>query len=198
MTATQQRNYSWMISTGRISRGRTIVDISFDDELVISAIAGHLGWSEGQGRSAIAYALSKMTISITRSPARLDDVPWSPGLVFASQRVRELLAFCEDQLVWAPVRFVGEPTPSRTSEPFFPLLPVHWFNCCKPLPNPPERISRIPFELDVDKIPSDIHIFCAVEWPGRLIVSDRVKDAIVKSRIKRAYFSEPTQRKPLW
>lgn len=183
---------------GRTSRGRTIVDIDLRCGLVVQELTCRERWSEGDGRSAVADVLSQTTVTIKQSRVPWDDIPWCPDLRFVSTPVRKLLGFCEDQVVWVPTPVVSATTHPADTQAYFPLLPVHVFSCGMQSPVPTERSGRVPFELDVNRVPPDIHIFCAVEWPGRILVSDRVKDAIVQSRVKRAYFSEPAEKIPLW
>ncbi len=196
MTIGDQRNYSWMFSAGRLSRGRTIVDVDRDYWVRLWTIVDHPQWYEEMRRSVADEMLSQFTISIKSTPASMDDIPWCPGVVFASPKVRELLAFCEDQVVWAPARLTGVRPPHAGEFPYFAMLSVHVLSCGKSLPRDPGPLGGARFEVDLEKVPEGIDIFRALEKPGRLLVSERVKETIERARIKKVFFDSPNDKPP--
>ena len=191
MTIGDQRNYWWMYSTGRLSRGRTIVDVDCDYSGLLSEITSVPGWSEKTVHANAYQPLSQLSISIKSTPASMDDIPWCPGIVFASPKVRELLAFCEDQVVWAPARLTGVRPPHAGEFPYFAMLPVHVLSYGKSLPRDPGPLGGARFEVDLEKVPEGIDIFRALEKPGRLLVSERAKETIERARIKKVFFDSP-------
>ena len=194
----QKRTYWWMFSAGRLTRGRTVICIDRDYCVQLSTIVDQPRWSVGVQRSAADEVLSQLSISIASTPVSMDDVPWCPELEFASPKVRDLLAFCEDQVVWAPARLTGVRPPSAAECPYFALLPVHVIGCGKALPRDPGPLGRVRFEVDVDKVPEGIDIFRALEKPGKVLVSDQVKEAIERARIKKVFFVSPDKKGQLW
>jgi hypothetical protein len=203
MTSKETRKFCRIFSAGRLTRGRTTVDVEFEVSSRVRSISSRPHWTrdggEGDVLSRCAALDAKFEVQSTAQSKAIEDIPWCPEFVLVSHRCRELLSDLNQQVVWAPVlaKNIGRIGPAMLE--YFAMLPRHVLSCAKYLESNAryyERYvadgsTRFPgdFQLDVGKVLDGLDIFMPIERPAKIFVSYKVRRCIEESGLKKAYFA---------
>lgn len=187
-------------SSGKTLKSRTYIN---DLDSQMTEVRARLYPERSVLASDLQSAINKVCFIGECRSLVFDDIAWSMGLLIGTKRFYQLIHAFAPQTVCVPIDVEWKVANPVIPPQYYMIVPGKRIDCGELVPksviyNGVEFVVTPKFRFHAAKVDQNEHFFRPALRESRFVVSAALRQAIIKSKLKKCIFYDPSDMEVLW